>query len=139
MFSEYDRVRVRDALGFAALFQQADPRLEAALTSIQSISDGGDRPDNSSELACKSIVADIETLYCQMKNLWPAVSVGQANKVKIDPARGLLVLRSEGRRLVTRLSALLSTNPRRDIFSASEPNLNGDAFYTSPGSQNYQG
>ena len=139
MFSEASRVKIRDALGFSAIFLQADPRLEAAVTSIQSISDGGVRPDNSSELAALAIVADIETLYCDMKALWKAVSVGQANKVKIDAVRGLMMLRSEGRRQVTRLSALLSTNPRRDIFSASEPNLNGDAFYTSPGSQNYQG
>jgi hypothetical protein len=139
MFTESDRVKIRDSLGFSAIWLQADPRLENAITSIQSISDGGVRPDNSSELAAKAICADIETLYCDMKALWKAVSVGQANKVKIDAVRGLMMLRSEGRRQVTRLSALLSTNPRRDIFSASEPNLNGDAFYTSPGSQNYQG
>jgi hypothetical protein len=139
MFSEASRVKLRDALGFSSIFIQADLRLENAITAIQSISDGGVRPDNSSELAALAIVADIETLYCDMKALWKAVSVGQANKVKIDAVRGLMMLRSEGRRQVTRLSALLSTDPRRDIFSASEPDPTGDAFYSAPGGAGYQG
>lgn len=128
-FTEAQRVQIRDALGFAALFEQADPRLENAITAIQAIADGGNRPDNSSQLSALAIVCEIQGCYCQLLALRQQLAVLRADKVHIDAARAIIMVRSEGRRLVTRLSAALSTNPRRDIFSASEPKLDSDAFY----------
>lgn len=55
-FSELDRSGVRWALGYSAIFVQADPSLEAALTAIQSTADGGSRPDSTEENFCKGVL-----------------------------------------------------------------------------------
>lgn len=128
-WTEAQRVPIRDALGFSPIFLQSDPRLETAISAVCAVADGGTRPDNSSQLEVIEIVDEIACIYCDLKLARKSLSVLQANKIKIDAARAIIMLRSEGRRLVTRLSALLSTNPRRDIFSASEPKLDSDAFY----------
>jgi hypothetical protein len=138
-FQEIDRVHIRDALGFSALFLQADPRLEAAITTIQSVATpGGTRPDDSSENEVKAIVEEVHCIYAALRAARAQLTVSQVGKIKVDAARGIVMLRSEGRRLVTRLSAILSTNPRRDIFSASQTSLDtrtrdDDAFGDAPG------
>jgi hypothetical protein len=120
-FTESNRVDIRRLLGFSANFVQADPRLENAITSVQAISDGGTRPDNSTELAVKSFVTSLQTLETKLASFWDTATVGSVDEIKIDAARGSFFLRSEGRRLVTNLSVLLGLRgPRRDIFSASD-------------------
>ena len=56
MFSELDRSGVRWALGYSAIFVQADPSLEVALTAIQSLADLGSRPDSTEENFCKGVL-----------------------------------------------------------------------------------
>ena len=137
-WTETQKTWIRDALGFSSIFIQADPRLENAINSIRAIADGGTRPDNSSQLEALSICEEIKEVYCELRNARKQLTVVSVNKIKLDAARGIIMLRSEGRRLVTRLSAILSTNPRRDIFSASHTSLDtrtrdDDAFGDAPG------
>jgi hypothetical protein len=139
-FTEKQKTLIRDALGFSAIFLQSDPRLETAINSICAVVDGGTRPDDSSQMEAMSIVDEIQSIYCELRAARKQVTVTGVNKIQIDAARGIIMLRSEGRRLVTRLSAILSTNPRRDIFSASSPALDQrfadpDAFGDAPGGE----
>lgn len=117
-FSESDRVAIRRYLGFAAIFLQADPRLESAITAVQSIADGGSRPDSSSETAIKGYLTDLASIEAKLKAAWDCLGLGQVNKIVVDPGRALLLLRSEGRRLVGYLADALSTRPVRDVFSS---------------------
>ena len=55
-FSETDRTWVRHFMGFSAIWLQADPRLENALTAAQSVADGGSRPDSSGENYVKALI-----------------------------------------------------------------------------------
>lgn len=55
-FNETDRTWIRHFAGFSAIFGQADPRLESAITAIQSVSDGGSRPDSSGENYIKACI-----------------------------------------------------------------------------------
>lgn len=55
-FQETDRVWIRHFLGYSALFLQADPRLENAITSIQAVAENGQRPDASSENFVKGLL-----------------------------------------------------------------------------------
>lgn len=48
-YVESDRVWIRRYVGYGAIFQQAEPRLENAVTATQSAADGGSRPDSSTE------------------------------------------------------------------------------------------
>ena len=58
-WAEADRAVIRHYLGFSALFLQADPRLEAAIGAVQSLADGGTRPDNSTELQIRGWLAKL--------------------------------------------------------------------------------
>jgi hypothetical protein len=56
MYSEQDRTYVRWYCGWSATFLQAEPRLENAISSTQSIADGGTRPDSNTENLIKGII-----------------------------------------------------------------------------------
>jgi hypothetical protein len=120
-FNESDRVSIRRLMGFSANFLQADPRLENAISSVQSIADGGTRPDNSTELAVKSTVTSLIAVETKLAALMDIATVGNVDEVKVDAARADALLCKNGRRLVTSLSVLLGLRgPRRDIFSSSD-------------------
>jgi hypothetical protein len=59
-FSEVDRVLIRKYLGFSSIFLQRDPRLESAITALQSRTDpnatGGSQPDSSEENEAKGLI-----------------------------------------------------------------------------------
>lgn len=55
-FSETDRTWIRRYVGYGAIFIQAEPRLENAITATQSVADGGARPDASTENNIKGLV-----------------------------------------------------------------------------------
>jgi hypothetical protein len=137
-FTQQDKANIRHFLGYGAIFKQADLRLENAMQAVESVSDGGSQPDSTSENAVRSIVADLLTVECVLKNLWVQMQAGQVGKNKIDALRGAAGVRAEGRRLVTGLSVVLSTSPRRDIFGPTAPNPDGDAFYDAPGGAGFQ-
>jgi hypothetical protein len=138
VLTQLDRSNIRHFLGYGAIFKQADLRLENAMTAIQSETDGGSQPDSTSENAARAIVADLQTVECMLKAQWQSFAVGRADKVRIDAVRAMGALRMEGRRLVTGLSSVLATSPRRDAFASTQPNPDGDAFYDAPGGKGYQ-
>ena len=115
-------------MGFAGIFMQADSRLENAITAVQAQVDGGTRPDNSTELSIKSIISDLQTIELNLKNLWTKSLALTVDELKVDPVRGMMMLRMEGRRLVNHLARTLSTRPRDDAFSSSSPSFDGDTF-----------
>ncbi len=127
-FIESDRVALRHFLGFSAIFLQADSRLESAISSVQSIADGGTRPTNDTELAIKAMVVNLFALEKQMMCLWAQASVSKADEITIDAYRGRQMLCAEGRRLVRGLEVALATRRRGDVFGQGHSHPNGDAF-----------
>lgn len=161
MFSETDRVWARHFLGYAGQFVQADLRCENALTGIQSISDGGSRPDSSSEAYIKACIygfaastgvggvtvgptpQDVTFSYpaqrgliqieAQIAQLDAMLGASEVDgDIKVNPARETARLRMEGRRVVTAMATMLGVTPRRDVFSSIAPNPSGDSFYHQP-------
>lgn len=116
-FTEAERVRVRRYLGYSRLYLQTDPRLESVLTSVQSEADGGAAPDSSTEDLIRALLADLAELEVAMKALWAQAQALDADGLKIDVARAMTVLRSEGRRLIGAIADQLEVNPRRDVFA----------------------
>ncbi len=117
-FTEAERVDIRKYLGFPALFQQANPRLEFAMTAVQSTADGGIRPDGSTEALIRKTLGKLATLEDSLEALWTQAQALTVDELKIDPARGMMVLRAEGRRLVGIIAVVLNTVPRIDVFSS---------------------
>lgn len=118
-FSESDRVQIRKYLCFPNVFVQSDPRLESAITTVQSVADGGGRPDNSAELDLKSTLTKLATIETRLEGLWAPALATKADDVSLDVARGQAILYRDGRRLVNALSAAVNTRPLRDYFSAA--------------------
>jgi hypothetical protein len=123
-FLESDRVQIRQYLGFGALFLQLDNRLESAINSIQSIADGGTRPDSSSEVALKAIVTKLQSVDSAIDAISVQQGAHEVDEIKLDSARETLRLRMVGRQYVGRLARMLDTAPRSDCF-ATVPTLYG--------------
>jgi hypothetical protein len=119
-WTEADRVRIRNALGFGAIFKQRYALLESAMDTVLSIADGGASPDNSTQLHILSLLTKLDTLFTDMERLWRKTHAVEVDEVKVDVARGLAVLRGEGRRIVKMLSNALATDPKSDIFSPGQ-------------------
>lgn len=118
-FSESDRVKLRTAMGAPGIYLQAFPRLENAITAVQSIADGGTRPDNSTELAIKGWLTDLDDVETSLKALWGQAQVGDAKGVSLDAPRGARLLKTEGRRIIHKIASALSMKPLRDVFASS--------------------
>lgn len=119
-FVESDRVQIRRWLGVPAIFLQAEPRLETSITAVQSVADGGGRPDSSTETAIKGYVSQLQTLETKIQALYGQMQVVDAGKLSLDVLRGLAGLKSIGRWYVGQISDALSHAPVRDVFSAPD-------------------
>jgi hypothetical protein len=137
-FSELDRSYIRKALRFSAIFLQGDPRLETAITSLQSLADGGSRPDSTSENSVKALIygqaaqagpavqpggtpqnmafsiparQGILNIYSAIDGLIPISFVLSADnhEAEIDPVRGRALLRTMARDLIREMEDILST------------------------------
>ena len=125
-FSEADRVQLRRVLGFAAIFRQADPRLENAILAVQATADGGTRPDDSTVTAIKSYVTQIQTIETQLQKLWSMAMATAAGSARLDVYRGMIQLRSEGYRYVGYIADALATKPFRNIFLSAPTQTRGE-------------
>lgn len=120
-FSEADRVQIRRWLGTSAMYASYDPILENAITAAQAISDGGARPDSSTELAAKGWLTELATIETKWKDLYDTMLAHKIDESTVDAVRGLAGLKQIGRMYVGFLSDALSTPVKRDVFSAPAP------------------
>ncbi len=117
-YTESERVQIRRYLGFPAIRQGDDPRLESAISSSQSRADGGTMTDSSTETAVRGYLTSLSAIETQLQNLWASMLATQIETIQIDPARGALALCMEGRRFVGHIADALDTRPLRDVFAA---------------------
>ncbi|HEY1697978.1 MAG TPA: hypothetical protein VGG39_37720 [Polyangiaceae bacterium] len=127
-WTEADRATIRSYLGFPALFLQADPRLEAAMTAVLAIADNGTRPDNSTELQIRGWLAQLASIETRLESLWDEAEALKVDELGVDPMRAMVMLRAEGRRIVGRVARALGTSPRHDVFTGAEPKPHGSPY-----------
>lgn len=116
-FTEAERVQIRRYLGFSAIYLQAEPRLENAITAVQAVAEGGTRPDNTTELAIRALLAKLVNIDERIDGILECLGTVQVNKIQVDNARALLVLRSQGYIYVGYLTDALATRPVRNVFA----------------------
>jgi hypothetical protein len=136
-FTETNRVAIRKALGYAAIYIQADPMLESAITAVQSIADGGSRPDSSTEDAILAYLVSLAAIDALLESAAGCLSTIQVDDVKMDAVRGEALLKARARRLVGFIGDALSTAPLRDIYSPSTPDPSGGFHVTDWGKQHW--
>jgi hypothetical protein len=132
MFQESDRVQIRLYLGYSGTYLQADPRLESAIKNVQSIADGGTRPDSSTETLVRGIISSLQNIDTQITILASQQGAGAVGSIRVDAARETARLRMVGRQYVHRLARVFDTQPHSDIFS-SAPLDDGVSVGTMPG------
>jgi hypothetical protein len=136
-FTETNRVAIRKALGFAAIYIQADPMLENAITAVQSVADGGSRPDSSTEDAILAYLVSLAAIDTILESAQGCLGTIKVDDVEIDAVRAEALLKSRARRLVGFIGDALSTQPLRDIYSPSSPDPSGGFHVTDWGQQHW--
>lgn len=116
-FTEAERVKIRKYLGFSAIYLQAEPRLENAITAVQSTADGGTRPDSSTETAIREQLGILDDITDKIAELRDCLGTAQVNKVQVDNVRALIALRQQAWIEVGYLSDPLATRPVRNVFA----------------------
>jgi len=117
-FTEADRVLIRQYVGWSAIFLQAQPLLESAITTIQSVAEGGVRADNSTELLVRSLLAQLQKVDAKLMD-FDCLGTNTVNRIQMDNVRARMVVMQWGRTLVGRLCTVLSLEgPLSDCFSS---------------------
>jgi hypothetical protein len=120
-FTPEERAKIRKWLCGASVFRDFDTRLESAITAVEGLGDSG-----ATELMVRGYLTDLDDIETQLKNLrGECLATTQVNKIQRDGARALLVIRSEGRRIVGYLARTLSYPPAGDPFSGEPPQSPG--------------
>lgn len=94
---------------------------ESAITAVQATTDGGTRPDNSTEVYIRGVMANLTLIETNLSNLWSIAFVQSGDDAKINPVLARYHLCLDGRRLVTAIAKQLALRPRADIFSSTSP------------------
>ena len=128
-WTEADRVLLRHYLGFSAIFLQADPRLEQAITAVQATSvPGGTRPDDSTERQIRRWLGQLAKIEARLEEIWDEAEALKVEGLGVDPYRAMALLRAEGRRVVAGIGRALATRPAHDVFSSAAPDADGPTF-----------
>lgn len=116
-FTEADRVLIRQYVGWSAIFLQFQPLLESAITTIQSVADGGTRADGSTETLVRSLLAQLQAVDAKLAD-FDCLGTLAVNKIQMDQIRARMVVQQWGRVLVGRLCTVLSLEgPISDCYS----------------------
>lgn len=126
---ESEKVEIRKYMGAGSIYLQLFPKLENAIIAVQSVADGGTRPDSSTENSIRTYLTKLATVESNLESLQCQMQVVQAGRdeVTLDVKQGVMLLRSEGRRLVGAISRTLACAPVWDFFSSQQPSA--DDFY----------
>jgi len=118
-FTEQDRTYVRHFVGAGATFTQSVPLVEQAVTAVQSVADGGSRPDSSVENYVKGLIYG-NAAVTGAAGVTPGGTTQTATIWAIPPTRGLLTIETSIATLDIQLGALGVGRGAVSIDSARE-------------------
>lgn len=119
-FTESARADIRRWLGFPATYLISRPSLENAITVVQSVADGGQRGDSSTETLILDYLNQLSTIELKIQGLYDSAIVAEVDESKVDFIRGVLSLQRIARMYVGHISDALGTRPMRDVFSSPQ-------------------
>lgn len=121
MLTPAQRMQVRKYLGWSERFHQTDSRLEQAMNGLDYTQSSDAEADIILTLGK---IADIDTRLTGALDSLGALQVGS---IKLPGPMEIGMLRSEGRRLIGGVAALLGVEVRHDYFSPSGPTAHASA------------
>jgi hypothetical protein len=168
-YSELDRTWIRHFVGYGAIYHQAEPRLENAILSTQSLADLGTRPDSSTENYIKGLlygtaavsglsgvppgpVATTTLVFAtpftrgllqiesQIASMDDLLGVLEAvGDAKLDTVRETKRLRSEGRRLAHGLARMMGMRGVRADMFSAAPIVTDDDPFSYSDMEHWRG
>jgi hypothetical protein len=108
--SEAQRVQIRFYLGWSARFHQFDSRLEQALNAVETLAD--------TQTQIEAVLTDLDDIVTKLKASYDRIRAMKVASIELPGKLEIGLLRSEGRRNVGSLAAILGVEVRHDIFSA---------------------
>lgn len=119
-YSETDRTWIRRYCGFAAIFIQAEPRLENAIQATQSQADGGTRPDSSTENYIKGLIYGYAGVTSGSAGVTPGPTDTTGTTFNTPPMRGLLQIEANIANLDVFMGATSADSGEAEVDAARE-------------------
>jgi hypothetical protein len=126
MLTAAQKADIRYYLGYATRFHDGDQNLESAMDAIAN--------DPEGEALVVATITDIKAIDTKLESAWDRLKAVQVCEIKLGHKEELCALRSEGRRLVSRVAASFGVPVRHDAFGSAPFNVTADWFGTG-----YQG
>lgn len=120
-FSNSERGQIRKWLGFASIFKDADPQVDAAISAIQSRTEpGGSQPDNSVELDVRSYLLALARLEIAHDDALCCVGTVSVGKIETDGVRTVMMIKQRKQEYIGYLTDAVDTTRVRDVTTPAD-------------------
>ena len=116
-FTSTEKTRIRMLLGWGARFWQLETRLENAMDAVETT-----LPDETAQI--QSILVLLTDIDTKLTDALGTVGVTAVSSIHLDSDQGINHLRSEGRRLVEAIAAILQVFIKRNYYGGTMTGTN---------------
>ncbi len=109
-FTEVEKTRIRMLLGWGARFWQLETRLENAMEAVEN-----NLPEETAQI--QTILTSLTDIDSKITEALDTAGVTGVSSIKLDSDQGISHFRSEGRRLVEAIAAILQVNIKKNYYS----------------------
>lgn len=121
-----ERATIRFYCGWSARFRQTDSRLEQALNAL-------DSGDDDTIAIVRTLLTKLTQVDADIETARPLLQAAKVGSIELQAVTQIGALRSEGRRYVGRLCALLGVEARQDVYSGHAPSARAGTYGMMPG------
>jgi hypothetical protein len=111
-FSPEEKTRIRMLLGWGARFWQLETRLENAIEAVEN-----ELPTETAQI--QTLLSKLTVIDTKITEALDTAGVTAVSTIHLDSDQGISHFRSEGRRLVEAIAAILQVPIKRNFYGAS--------------------
>jgi hypothetical protein len=113
VFTDEERARLRVLLGWSSLYHETDDRLENAMDAFSTV------PTDLARI--RTLLTELDTIDALIVQSRDTAGVTKAGSIELMSDSGQGFHKSEGRRLVNAIAALIGCEVKRNYYSAGAP------------------
>jgi len=107
-FTDPERARIRSLLGWVARWHHMQTRLESAFTAMDQL------PDDVTQI--RTYLTQLDSIDSLLAEAQGIAGVKRTGSIELVDDQGISVLKSEGRRLVEAIDAILGAGIKRNFY-----------------------
>lgn len=111
-FTTTEKARIRQLLGWGARFWQLETRLENAMDAVE-------QTLTEETTLIQSILVQLTDIDTKIIDALGTVGVTGVSSIQLEADQGIRHLRSEGRRLVESIAAILQVNIKHNFYGST--------------------